>query len=137
MCEQVTPFFSHPEPIRKAIYTTNAIESLNSSLRRVMRKHGAFPTDDSVRKVLYLVIRQRSKKWTMPINNWPAALNFFSIVFEGRVPAWMCRDRLHSFVDTLIYPSGRPPSRSRRQASAARIACNRATAASTSSFTTQ
>ena len=85
--EQVIPFFSYPEPIRKAIYTTNAVESLNSSLRRVMRKRGAFPTDDSVRKVLYLAIMQRSKKWTMPIKDWPAALNYFSIVFEGRVPA--------------------------------------------------
>ena len=85
--EQVIPFFSYPEPIRKAIYTTNAVESLNSSLRRVMRKRGAFPTEDSVRKVLYLAIRQRSKKWTMPIRDWPAALNYFSIVFEGRLPA--------------------------------------------------
>ncbi len=52
-----------------------------------MRKRGAFPTDNSVRKVLYLAIMQRSKKWTMPIRNWPAALNYFSIVFEGRLPA--------------------------------------------------
>jgi putative transposase len=85
--EQVIPFFSYPEPIRKAIYTTNAVESVNSSLRRVMRKRGAFPTEDSVRKVLYLAIRQKSKKWTMPIRDWPAALNYFSIVFEGRLPA--------------------------------------------------
>ena len=85
--EQVIPFFSYPDPIRKAIYTTNAVESLNSSLRRVMRKRGAFPTEDSVRKVLYLAIKQKSKKWTMPIRDWPAALNFFSIVFEGRLPA--------------------------------------------------
>lgn len=85
--QQVIPLFSYPEPIRKAIYTTNAVESLNSSLRRVMRKRGAFPTEDSVRKVLYLAIRQRSKKWTMPIRDWPAALNYFSIVFEGRLPA--------------------------------------------------
>jgi len=84
--ELVIPQFSYPEPIRKAIYTTNAIESLNSSLRRVLRKRGAFPTDDSVRKVLYLAIRQQSKKWTMPIRDWPAALNYFSIVFEGRLP---------------------------------------------------
>jgi putative transposase len=85
--EQVIPFFAYPEPIRKAIYTTNAVESLNSSLRRVMRKRGAFPTEDAVRKVLYLAIRQKSKNWTMPIRDWPAALNYFSIVFEGRLPA--------------------------------------------------
>ena len=85
--ENVIPFFGYPEPIRKVIYTTNAIESLNAQLRKVTRKRGAFPTDDSVRKILYLAIQRASKKWTMPIRDWPAALNFFSIVFEGRVPA--------------------------------------------------
>jgi putative transposase len=83
--ENVIPFFGYPEPIRKVIYTTNAIESLNAQLRKVTRKRGAFPTDDSVRKILYLAIQRASKKWTMPIRNWPEALNFFSIVFEGRV----------------------------------------------------
>ena len=85
--ENVIPFFGYPEPIRKVIYTTNAVESINSQLRRVTRKRGAFPTEDSVRKVLYLGIMRASKKWTMPIQDWPAALNFFSIVFEGRIPA--------------------------------------------------
>jgi len=84
--EQVTPFFYYPEEIRRAIYTTNAVESLNSSLRRITRKRGAFPTEDSVRKVLYLALLRASKKWTMPIKNWPSALNYFSLVFEGRVP---------------------------------------------------
>ena len=79
--------YSYPEPIRKVIYTTNAVESLNAQLRKVTKKRGAFPTDDSVRKVLYLAISRASKKWTMPIRDWPAALNFFSIVFEGRVPS--------------------------------------------------
>ena len=84
--ENVIPFFGYPEPIRKVIYTTNAIESLNAQLRKVTRKRGAFPTDDSVRKILYLAIQRASKKWTMPIRNWPEALNYFSIVFEGRIP---------------------------------------------------
>lgn len=84
--ENVIPFFSYPDPIRKVIYTTNAIESLNAQLRKVTRKRGAFPTDDSVRKVLYLAITRASKKWNRPIKDWAAALNFFSIVFEGRVP---------------------------------------------------
>jgi len=84
--DNVVPFFSYPEPIRKAIYTTNAIESLNSQLRKVTRKRGAFPTDDSVRKVLYLALRQASQRWTRPIKDWSTALNYFSIVFEGRVP---------------------------------------------------
>ena len=84
--ENVIPFFGYPAPIRKVIYTTNAVESLNAQLRKVTKKRGAFPTDDSVRKVLYLAITRASKKWTMPIQDWPAALNYFSIVFEGRVP---------------------------------------------------
>jgi putative transposase len=84
--ENITPFFSYPPEIRKVIYTTNAIESLNAQLRKVTRKRGAFPTEDSVRKVLYLAVIRASKKWNRPIKDWPAALNYFSIVFEGRVP---------------------------------------------------
>jgi len=84
--ENIIPFFAYPEPIRKVIYTTNAVESLNAQLRKVTKKRGAFPTDAAVRKVLYLAIQRASKKWTMPIQDWPAALNFFSIVFEERVP---------------------------------------------------
>lgn len=85
--DNVVPFYGYPEPIRKVIYTTNAVESLNAQLRRVTKKRGAFPTDDSVRKVLYLAIARASKRWTMPIQDWPAALNYFSIVFTGRMPA--------------------------------------------------
>jgi len=84
--QNVIPFFGYPEPIRKVIYTTNAVESLNAQLRKVTKKRGAFPTDDSVRKILYLAIQRAAKIWTMPIQDWPQALNFFSIVFEGRVP---------------------------------------------------
>ncbi len=85
--ENVIPFFGFPQPIRKVIYTTNAVESLNAQLRKVTRKRGAFPTDDSVRKVLYLAITKASKRWSMSIQDWPAALNFFSIMFEGRMPS--------------------------------------------------
>jgi putative transposase len=84
--ENVIPFFSYPAEIRKAIYTTNAIESVNSSIRKVTKKRGAFPTPDSVRKVLYLAIQKASQRWNRPIKDWPAALNHFTIVFEGRVP---------------------------------------------------
>lgn len=84
--ENVIPLFGYPEPIRKVIYTTNAIESLNAQLRKVTKKRGAFPTDDSVRKILYLAIGRVSKRWTRPVQDWPAALNFFSTAFEGRVP---------------------------------------------------
>ena len=83
--ENVIPFFSYPAEIRKAIYTTNAIESIHASIRKVTTKRGAFPTSDSVRKVLYLAILKASKRWKRPIKDWPAALNHFTIVFEGRV----------------------------------------------------
>ena len=83
--EQVIPLFSYPDPIRRAIYTTNAIESLNASLKRVTKKRGAFPTPDAVRKVLYLAIERVSARWSRPIRNWTAALNHFAIAFEGRV----------------------------------------------------
>lgn len=83
---RVIPFFAFPADIRKAIYTTNAIESLNMTLRKVLRNHRSFPTDESAMKVIYLAILNLSKKWTMPIRDWKAALNRFAIEFEGRFP---------------------------------------------------
>lgn len=77
--------FNYPEDIRKAIYTTNAIESLNSVIRKVIKKRKLFPSDDSARKVVYLAIQEASSKWTMPIRNWKAALNRFMIEFEDRL----------------------------------------------------
>ncbi len=68
------------------IYTTNAIESIQSQLRRVTRQRGAFPTPESVKKVLYLAIDRISKRWSLPIRDWVATLNHFSIVFEDRIP---------------------------------------------------
>lgn len=84
--ERLTVFFDYSEEIRKVIYTTNAIESLNYSLRRLLKTRAAFPNDDSILKVLYLAINRVAKKWTMPIRNWKAALNQFVILFEDRVP---------------------------------------------------
>lgn len=77
--------FNYPEDIRKAIYTTNAIESLNSVIRKAIKKRKLFPTDDSAKKVIYLAIRDASKRWTMPIRNWKLALNRFMIEFEDRL----------------------------------------------------
>ena len=77
--------FSYPEDIRKAIYTTNAIESLNSVIRKAIKKRKVFPTDESAKKVVYLAIMDASKKWTMPIRNWKTALNRFMITFEDRL----------------------------------------------------
>lgn len=82
----LTPFFDYPPEIRKVIYTTNAVESINAQLRKVTKHRGAFPTPDSVRKVLYLAILKASERWTRPIPDWTSALNHLSIVFEGRVP---------------------------------------------------
>jgi putative transposase len=77
--------FNYPEDIRKAIYTTNAIESLNSVIRKAIKKRKLFPTDDSAKKVIYLAIQDASKRWTMPIRNWKLALNRFMIEFEDRL----------------------------------------------------
>ena len=83
---RLTVFFDYPPAIRKAIYTTNAIESLNFSLRKVLKSRGAFPTDESIRKVLYLGMQRIAKKWTMPIPHWTRALNQFAILLGDRVP---------------------------------------------------
>ena len=83
--ERVIPFFAYPADIRKAIYTTNAIESLNMTLRKVIKNKRSFPSDEAVFKLLYLAINQISKRWTMPIHNWKSAMNRFSIEFSDRV----------------------------------------------------
>ncbi|MBB6545198.1 transposase-like protein [Thalassotalea piscium] len=83
--QNVSTLFNYPEDIRKAIYTTNAIESLNSVIRKAIKKRKLFPHDDSAKKVIYLAIEQASKKWTMPIRNWKTALNRFMIEFEDRL----------------------------------------------------
>ncbi|HBM0098446.1 TPA: IS256 family transposase, partial [Salmonella enterica subsp. enterica serovar Blitta] len=79
--ENLNTLFSYPPDIRKAIYTTNAIESLNSVIRAAIKKRKVFPTDDSVRKVIYLAIKDASKKWSMPIQNWRLAMSRFIIEF--------------------------------------------------------
>lgn len=84
---RVIPFFAHPPEIRKIIYTTNAIESLNMSLRKVTKARGSFPNDEAVSKLLYLALRNIAKKWTMPIHAWKDALNRFAIIYENRLPA--------------------------------------------------
>ncbi|MEC9127697.1 MAG: IS256 family transposase [Pseudomonadota bacterium] len=77
--------FNYPEDIRKAIYTTNAIESLNSVIRKAIKKRKIFPSDDSARKMVYLAIKDASKKWSMPIQNWRQAMSRFIIEFEERL----------------------------------------------------
>jgi putative transposase len=82
----IIPFFAYPSEIRKVIYTTNAIESLNRSLRKVLKTKGSFPNDESIMKLMYLAMQNIAKKWTMPIRNWGSVINQLSIKFEGRIP---------------------------------------------------
>lgn len=82
----VVPLFAFPEEIRKVIYTTNAIESVNMTLRKVTRNHRLFPSDEAVYKVLYLAVQNITKKWTLPIRDWNAALNWFTVAFVERFP---------------------------------------------------
>lgn len=83
---RLTPFFAYPLEIRRVVYTTNAVESLNFQLRKVTKTKGSFPSEESALKVLFLAIGRASSKWSMPVRDWRAALNVFTIVFEGRVP---------------------------------------------------
>jgi putative transposase len=85
--ERVRPFFAFGHEIRRIIYTTNAIESLNYSLRKITRARGHFPNDEAALKLVYLVIRNVEKKWTRQPQFWTRALNQFAIHFEGRLPA--------------------------------------------------
>lgn len=83
--ERIIPFFDYPAEIRKVIYTTNAIESINMSLRKVIKTRSSFPTDEAVSKLFYLALNNISKKWTMPIRDWKGALNRFTIQFDDRM----------------------------------------------------
>ena len=83
--ERLIPFFDYPKQVRRVIYTTNAIESMNMSLRKVTKNRGSFPTDDAVFKLLYLALMNITKKWSMPIQHWKQAMNHFAILFEDRM----------------------------------------------------
>lgn len=83
--ENLNTFFGYPPDIRKAIYTTNAIESLNSVIRQAIKKRKVFPTDDSVKKVVWLAIQSASQKWTMPLKDWRMAMSRFIIEFGDRL----------------------------------------------------
>jgi putative transposase len=82
----IVAMFEFPPEIRKAIYTTNAIESVNSAIRKYTRNRKLYPSAESAVKLTYLAIAEASKKWTMPIVGWKQALNHFAILFEGRLP---------------------------------------------------
>lgn len=76
----IVPFFGFPAEIRKVIYTTNSIESVNRQIRKIIKNKGVFPSDESIKKIIYLSLKNAAKKWTMPIKNWPLALNQFEIL---------------------------------------------------------
>jgi len=83
---ELITFMKYPEEIRRAIYTTNAIESVNRSLRKISKNRGVFPHQESLLKLYYLALERMARKWTMPIHNWCAALNRFAIEFGDRMP---------------------------------------------------
>ena len=89
----ISPLFAFPEEIRKAIYTTNIIEAANRQIRKIIKNKGVFPDDKSIQKIVYLALKNASKKWTMPIKNWPLALNQFEI---------LCGDTRYDLVTKII-----------------------------------
>ncbi len=84
----VVPLFSFPDGIRKAIYTTNAIESANRQIRKIIKNKGVFPDDKSIQKIIFLALTNASKKWTMPIKDWSLALNQFAILCGSESQNW-------------------------------------------------
>ena len=83
---EVIPFMKFSPEIRKAIYTTNAIESINYNLQRNLKTRQSFPNDEAAMKLIFMILRRISKKWTMPIRNWGEALNQFAVIYGDRVP---------------------------------------------------
>lgn len=83
---RLSVFFDYPPEIRRVIYTTNAVESLNASLQKVLRQRKAFPNDEAILKVLYLALHNVARNWKRPLHNWKQALNQFSIRFGDRIP---------------------------------------------------
>jgi len=83
--DNLSVYFRYPEPIRKVIYTTNSIEAVHRQFRKLTKTKGGFPNDNSLLKLLYMGIKNASKKWTMPIRNWNETLSQLAIFFEGRL----------------------------------------------------
>ena len=84
--DAITPIFKFSPDVRKVIYTTNAIESLNSTYRKLNRQRSVFPSDTALLKALYLATFEATKKWTMSIRNWGQVYGELSIMYEGRLP---------------------------------------------------
>ncbi|WP_163839657.1 transposase, partial [Pseudomonas antarctica] len=88
--DRVIPFFVFPPPIRKVIYTTNAIESINAQLRKIIKTRGHFPTDDAATKLIWLGLRNITANWGKPAHDWKSAMNQFAILYGDRFirPTW-------------------------------------------------
>jgi len=87
--QRIIPHFAYPPSIRRVIYTTNTIESLNMSLRKVTKNRGSFPNDEAMFKLLYLALTNISKKWTMPVKDWKSALNQFQYHVRGTIAEFL------------------------------------------------
>lgn len=87
--QRLIPFFAYPEEIRTIMYTTNAIESLNNTLKKTIKNRASFPNDEAAVKLLYLSLKNVMKKWSMPVRNWSKALNQFAILYQERMPESM------------------------------------------------
>jgi transposase-like protein len=85
----IITLFDFPAPIRQAIYTTNAMESVNSVIRKFTRNRKIYPNEESALKIVYMAIHEAARKWTMPIHHWKQALNYFAILYEGRMPEFI------------------------------------------------
>jgi transposase-like protein len=83
---EVVPFLKFSPDIRKVIYTTNAIESVNFTIRKVIKNRQSFPTDEAAMKLIFMALKNISKKWTMPLRDWGSTLHQFALIYEGRVP---------------------------------------------------
>jgi transposase-like protein len=83
--ERLSQYFKYPPEIRKMIYTTNPIESLNRQIRKITKTKGMFSSPTALEKLLYLAIQNISKKWTSPLPNWAMTISQLSIFFEGRL----------------------------------------------------
>lgn len=82
--DRVIPFFAFPPAVRKVIYTTNAIESVNARLRKIVKTRGHFPTDEAATKLLWLALRNITADWSRAAHDWKAAMNQFAILYEDR-----------------------------------------------------
>ena len=84
-CDVISPIFKFSSDVRKVIYTTNAIESLNSGYRRLNKQRSVFPSDTAILKALYLATHEIAKKWTMPLRNWGKVLGELEIMYPDRL----------------------------------------------------